>query len=637
MGERRFLAGAAFLLQRQEPLHHEKELQMTCPSCGAENADSAAFCTNCGAAIVPSAPDSTDKVSPPAKPEPKPRTIIDRLPNAAEDIVRSALFAAWCLFSLQLAAVLFGGPSRALIGSLPGLLVLPIDLLFVVSFWNGLDRNGSPAAKSAGVYALLQTVIVAIWVFAFGLFLVAGNAGALSDAAIRSLRPAIAVLVAFCVSALVAAAFLFRSVRKNHDGRIRGVTTLLLVWTVAFPAIPLLLLLSPILAGCGAVAFHGVLAVFLSRILSRADTGGADVRFRIPGKATLAWIGALAVVVFCLHRFPSNIPLMNPVADILSGGTTAIIHENFTFSGSEAPSEEEFERTLAVLKNRFGNYDRKSFSAQRIVVDRNPWNRDSIDVTMRVSDYDGTIEAVKESIWRIATTPGHVEFRLVSPSSEQKAQKLLFLAASAEQSGVSDNPYVPKECMLGRDGKGRLCFRPATEWAVVGNAVMPFSYPINVMSSEFVPPAPSLSENEQILFEASADSTLVPVFVGSPKMSNVSVKEAKVGGDPGASWKPCVRVKLDGNSAQQFSELTAKYCRSENRPGRQLAICVDGIVLSAPVLLEPIQNGEFLISFDSPVAAKRLCAVLAGELPKGLYSSEGPLPGGRRIVGDLTN
>lgn len=72
MGERRFLAGAAFLLQRQEPLHHEKELQMTCPSCGAENADSAAFCAKCGAKLVTSAPNSSEASPLPERPCPRP-------------------------------------------------------------------------------------------------------------------------------------------------------------------------------------------------------------------------------------------------------------------------------------------------------------------------------------------------------------------------------------------------------------------------------------------------------------------------------------------------------------------------------------------------------------------------------------
>ena len=65
---------------------------MFCPSCGAENADNAAFCAKCGSKIDPAAPNPP---AAPASQTQKPsRTAIDFLPNAAEKIAMPIAFGS---------------------------------------------------------------------------------------------------------------------------------------------------------------------------------------------------------------------------------------------------------------------------------------------------------------------------------------------------------------------------------------------------------------------------------------------------------------------------------------------------------------------------------------------------------------
>ena len=82
-----------------------------------------------------------------------------------------------------------------------------------------------------------------------------------------------------------------------------------------------------------------------------------------------------------------------------------------------------------------------------------------------------------------------------------------------------------------------------------------------------------------------------------------------------------VSLKFDGEGKRRFADITRKYCAVQGgRAGRQLAIVLDGIVYSAPVLDEPITGGSAVIrgSFTLEEAQTLKNVLNAGAMPAPL-------------------
>ena len=82
-----------------------------------------------------------------------------------------------------------------------------------------------------------------------------------------------------------------------------------------------------------------------------------------------------------------------------------------------------------------------------------------------------------------------------------------------------------------------------------------------------------------------------------------------------------VSLKFDGDGRREFAKITTKYCAVPGgRAGRQLAIVLDGIVYSAPVLDEPITGGSAVIrgSFTNEEAQTLKNVLNAGAMPAPL-------------------
>ncbi|RKY28495.1 MAG: protein translocase subunit SecDF [Candidatus Omnitrophota bacterium] len=112
-------------------------------------------------------------------------------------------------------------------------------------------------------------------------------------------------------------------------------------------------------------------------------------------------------------------------------------------------------------------------------------------------------------------------------------------------------------------------------------------------------------------------------------LTGKDLKDAQIGFDSlGLSY---VLVRFNSQGSKTFAELT------QNNVGHRLAIILDGKVKSAPVIKEPILNGEAQITGDfTPTEAKDLALVLrSGALPCPLVLEEertvGPLLGSDSI------
>lgn len=116
-----------------------------------------------------------------------------------------------------------------------------------------------------------------------------------------------------------------------------------------------------------------------------------------------------------------------------------------------------------------------------------------------------------------------------------------------------------------------------------------------------------------------------PCFVGRrPLLTGENITKADTELDP-MNGKPEVTLAFDSEGAKKFSEITGKFCPggSSNKSatiGRRLAIVLDGVVYSSPVINERIDGGHAVISgsFDLAEANQLRTVLNAGAMPAPL-------------------
>ncbi len=214
---------------------------------------------------------------------------------------------------------------------------------------------------------------------------------------------------------------------------------------------------------------------------------------------------------------------------------------------------------------------------------------------------------------RLATAEGRLEFRLVSPLSSRKAE--LLLAKAVANKDLADNPYVPAGFMVsenigGRRYGGRCYVRDPAAPEPDLRALCSFGQPDT--GYVFMLEKETIRRGEDVL------DVYYPIYVdGRPRLTGDTLLRAKTDNDPERGF--CVTLRFNEDGAKQFAEITTKYCQSRDPKGmgRQMAIVMDGIVYSAPVLTVPITDGSAIITGNfTPEEAKQFAALLnAGTLP----------------------
>ncbi|MBI4126149.1 MAG: protein translocase subunit SecD, partial [Deltaproteobacteria bacterium] len=132
--------------------------------------------------------------------------------------------------------------------------------------------------------------------------------------------------------------------------------------------------------------------------------------------------------------------------------------------------------------------------------------------------------------------------------------------------------------------------------------------------------APKLPPDTEIVFETKFDPVAKKIVGGTPYLLN---RKAEVTGEMLKNAQvnvnnnePYVSLTFDAQGAQLFGETTTKNV------GKQLAILLDGIVNSAPVIREPILGGQAQITmgYGSYQSLRKECEDLV------LVLQEGALP-----------
>lgn len=108
-----------------------------------------------------------------------------------------------------------------------------------------------------------------------------------------------------------------------------------------------------------------------------------------------------------------------------------------------------------------------------------------------------------------------------------------------------------------------------------------------------------------------------PIFIETRiMMTGADITSAQTGTDP-MNGGFTVDLKFGKEGTKNFADLTREYAATESRAGRQLAIILDDVFYSAPVLKVPILNGEAVISGSFTADdVKQLANILrAGSMP----------------------
>ena len=223
----------------------------------------------------------------------------------------------------------------------------------------------------------------------------------------------------------------------------------------------------------------------------------------------------------------------------------------------------------------------------------------------------GASDAQRDRAEKLIKSIAFLDFRLVSPLSRAKAQKLLEKAVQNKSRGAA-NPFVPEgfkiEEGLGENYGGRCYVRDESVPEPDLRKLRSFGQP-----------------DAGYVFMLEKDATrqgsdvYYPIYVERrARLTGDTLLRAGTESDPMKGVVVSLRFNADG--AKKFADVTSKFCRTPTREGRQMAIVLDDLVYSAPVLNEPIRDGSAIISgrFTLEDAAQLKNVLNAGAMPAPL-------------------
>ena len=119
------------------------------------------------------------------------------------------------------------------------------------------------------------------------------------------------------------------------------------------------------------------------------------------------------------------------------------------------------------------------------------------------------------------------------------------------------------------------------------------------------------------LIERLSETLYAPIFVEEePVMRQLAAVRSCQAEKHPMTGQILVSVVLGKRDARAFADATAANARRPDAPGRRLAIVLGDAVLLAPLILEPIRDGRFVISgLHSLDEAERLASFLGAAAP----------------------
>jgi len=204
----------------------------------------------------------------------------------------------------------------------------------------------------------------------------------------------------------------------------------------------------------------------------------------------------------------------------------------------------------------------------------------------------------RDEFGRLLTTVAHLEFRLVS---QTPAHDLL--------DGTPPPGYMTVDL-------------PNGKYFIAANSDEPPPAAAELYNHG-KPPAQFVFMLQRQRIKGLDRDVYTPIYVSRrPLLTGANI--AKAGTDTDPFGRPQITLSFNAQGRREFADITAKYAangpQNQSGVGRQLAIVLDGIVYSAPVLQAHITTGSAVISGDFTAAeARELKNLLnAGALPAPL-------------------
>jgi SecD/SecF fusion protein len=199
-----------------------------------------------------------------------------------------------------------------------------------------------------------------------------------------------------------------------------------------------------------------------------------------------------------------------------------------------------------------------------------------------------------------------LEFRLVHPDNDELIAKMMEAGKAPEGYKVVNVTY-----------KGRPQYFWERDYDVLPEGRMDAAQQAKVASFNAPPTYEVLLERVEV-----GNRKLFRPYLVQKKAELDGTRLRKAGvGYSGGLGSPVVKLEFDREGARIFQRLTTAYApngtRNPNPVGRQLAIVLDRVVYSAPVIKEPIAGGQAEISgqFTSEEAYFLANVLKAGALP----------------------
>ena len=224
----------------------------------------------------------------------------------------------------------------------------------------------------------------------------------------------------------------------------------------------------------------------------------------------------------------------------------------------------------------------------------------------------GASDAQRDRAEKLIRSIAFLDFRLVSPLSLAKGQKLLEKAAANKDRGES-NPYVPEGFKvaegIGDASHGGRCY--------VRNPKVP-EPDLRKIRSFGQPDAGYVFMLEKETTKQGAE-VYYPIYV-ERRARLTGDRLLRAGVDQEALKGIYVTLRFDSEGAKKFADITTKFCRTTTREGRQMAIVLDDLVYSAPQLVTPITDGSAIITgnFTYEEASQLKNVLNAGAMPAPL-------------------
>ncbi len=222
----------------------------------------------------------------------------------------------------------------------------------------------------------------------------------------------------------------------------------------------------------------------------------------------------------------------------------------------------------------------------------------------------GASDAQRDRAEKLIKSIAFLDFRLVSPLSDSKGAKLLEKAVANK--GRADNPYVPAGFKvaenIGDDAHGGRCY--------VRDPAVP-EPDLRRLRSFGQPDAGYIFMLEKETRQGA--EVYYPIYVERrARLTGDMLQRAGTDTDPFKGV--IVTLRFNGDGAKKFADVTTKFCETTTRKGRQMAIVLDDIVYSAPVLKTPIRDGSAIIEgrFTLEEAAQLKNVLNAGAMPAPL-------------------